>query len=155
MYTQIRDVPMVISLRLKDQQRARLQRLARRFGRKPSEIAAQLLDEGLRMSDYPYIEFRDSMVGRQAYVSGSSLAVWEVALVARSYGTSDRVVETARHLGWPEIRVQAALRYAGDFQEETNVALEDNDAYDYARISRELPGIERFTVPRTDATVAR
>jgi uncharacterized protein (DUF433 family) len=144
----------VISLRLKNQQRSRLERLARRLGRKPGEIAAQLLDEGLRMSEYPYIEFRDSMVGRQAYISGSSLAVWEVAMSARPFAGGERVAETARYLQWPAIRVQAALRYAEDFPEEIDAALADNDSYDFARLSRELPGITTFTIPRDDRNVA-
>jgi len=146
---------MVISLRLKENQQTRLQRLANRRGRKPSEIAAQLLDEGLRMADYPYIEFRDSIVGRQAYVSGSTMAVWEVAMVARSHEASERVMRTAQHLRWPETRVHAVLRYAEDFPEEIAAALDDNDAYDFERVSRELPGIKPVTVPRTDETAAR
>jgi len=31
-------------------------------------------------ADFEFIEFRDSAVGRQACVRGSSLAVWEVAM---------------------------------------------------------------------------
>jgi hypothetical protein len=114
-----------------------------------------LLDEGLRMSNYPYIEFRDSMVGRQAYVSGSSLAVWEVVLIAREFSEGDRVAATAEYLGWPAPRVQAALRYAEDYAEEIGAALADNDSYDYARLARELPGARRYTVQRPGETIAR
>ena len=35
------------------------------------------------MSEYALIDFRDSVVGRQAYMQGSSLAVWEVMMIAR------------------------------------------------------------------------
>jgi hypothetical protein len=144
----------VISLRLRDDQRAQLDLLARRSGKKPSEVAARLLEEGLRMASHPYIEFRDSMVGRQAYVSGSSLAVWEVALIAREFPESERVAATARHLDWPAPRVQAALRYADDFAQEIDAALADNDSYDFARLARELPGARQYSASMLDdATV--
>lgn len=143
----------VISLRLRDEQRAQLEQLARRFGKKPSEVAARLLEEGLRMTSHPYIEFRDSMVGRQAYVSGSSLAVWEVMMIARNFPEHARIAATARHLAWPLPRVQAALRYAEDFAEEIDAALADNDSYDFARLARELPGARQYAVPTSgDAT---
>lgn len=107
------------------------------------------------MSPYPSIEYRDSPVGRQAYVSGSSLAVWEVALIARNFSEGDRVAATAEHLGWPAARVQAALRYAEDFAGEIDAALADNDSYDFERLAREVPGARRYIVPRSDGTVAR
>ena len=66
----------VVSMRLKDEQVDRLERAARRLGRSPSEAAALLLEEALRQRDFALIEFRDSPVGRQAYVHGTRLAVW-------------------------------------------------------------------------------
>ena len=134
----------VISLRLRDEQVARLSQIARRFGRKPTEQLAQLVEEGLRMVEYTSIEFRDSIVGRQAYVSGSTLAVWEVVMVARSYDFD--AARTADHLQWPLARVQAALRYAADFRTEIEIALHDNDAQDFASLSRLLRGLRRFIV---------
>lgn len=96
------------------------------------------------MADYSHIEFRDSMAGRQAYVKGSSLAVWEVAMVARDYvGDAEKV---AAHLQWPVPRVRAALRYAADFKEEVDAAIADNDAYDFAAVSRLLPQAESFSI---------
>jgi hypothetical protein len=58
--------------------------------------------------EFPFIEFRDSTVGRQAYVQGGTLAVWEVMMLARAYQSNAAAV--ARHLGWPEARV--AFNYA-------------------------------------------
>lgn len=132
----------VISLRLHEHQLERLERLGRRLGRSPSEAAALLLEEALRMAEFSLITFRDSPVGRQAYVSGTSLAVWEVELVARSFAHD--VAHIAAHLQWPPLRVQAALRYAEAYPEEIEFALQDNASYDFATISRMLPGAERF-----------
>ena len=140
----------VMSLRLQDEQVQRLSRIARRFGRKPTEQLAQLVEEGLRMADYASIEFRDSIVGRQAYVSGSTLAVWEVVMVARGYEFD--AARTADHLQWPVARVLAALRYAGDFRSEIEGALQDNDAQDFTSLSQLLPGLRQFMVPAVPAT---
>ncbi len=127
----------VLSIRLRESQVTRLGRLSRRLGKKPSETVALLVEEALRMAEHPGIDFRDSLAGRQAYVKGSGLAVWEVAMVARDYrGDAARM---AAHLRWPLSRVQAALSYARDYADEVDAALADNDALDFAAVQRLLP----------------
>jgi len=76
-------VSQVVSMRLKEAQMERLRRAARRLGLTPSETSARLVEEALRRNDFAFLDFRDSPVGRQACLQGSSLAVWEVVLVAR------------------------------------------------------------------------
>ena len=134
----------VVGLRLREGQVERLRRLARQMGRTASETAAILVEEALRRGEFAFIEFRDSPVGRQAYVSGSSLAVWEVAMVARSYGGD--VARVAEHLGWPAVKVQAALQYAAAYPQEIAAAVRDNDA-GIERLGRMLPSLDIFTVP--------
>ncbi|MCZ8305126.1 MAG: hypothetical protein O9336_00190 [Microcystis sp. LE19-98.1E] len=68
----------VVSARLPDHTAERLKRLARRLGKTPSETSAILIEESLRESEFPYIEFRHSPLGRQPYLKNSSLALWEV-----------------------------------------------------------------------------
>lgn len=133
----------VMSLRLRDDQVQRLTRLARRLGHTRSEVGVRLIEEALRMSEFGHIVFHDSPVGRQAYMMASSLAVWEVAFVARSYGGDAE--QAARHLNWPLVRVQAALAYAEAFPDEIAAAIADNDAADYAALKRMVPGAELFT----------
>ena len=65
----------VISMRLPEESGKRLKRLAHRHGWTASDASARLVEEGLRRSEFAFIDFRDSPVGRQAYVQGSSLAV--------------------------------------------------------------------------------
>jgi uncharacterized protein (DUF433 family) len=134
----------VISVRFQDEQVERLRRISRRLGKRPSETVALLVEEALRMSEHPQIDFRDSMAGRQAYVKGSGLAVWEVAMVARDYGGNTEKV--AAHLGWPLAWVQAALNYARDYREEIDAALADNDAVDFAALQRLLPQAQQIAV---------
>lgn len=132
----------VISMRFQDNQVERLNRVARRLGRTASETGALLVEEGVRRSEFAYIDFRDSYAGRQAYIQGTSLAVWEVVFVARSNDLD--VARTAQHLGWPEVRVQAALNYAAAFQDEIETAISDNASVDFTILSRMLPQAEVF-----------
>ncbi|MBI2865514.1 MAG: transcriptional regulator [Chloroflexi bacterium] len=133
----------VVSLRLHDQQVQRLGRLARRLGRTPSEAAALLLEEALRQAEFALIQFRDSPVGRQAYVQGTSLAVWEVAMVAKAFDNDPG--RTAAHLELPPLKIQAALGYAEAYPAEIAEALADNDR-PFAELKRLLPNIELITI---------
>src|SRR5271168_3819201 len=76
---------MVISMRLPLKSGQRLRRMASRHGWTPSDASARLVEEGLRRSEFAFIDFRDSAAGRQACIQGSSLAVWEVMLLVRSH----------------------------------------------------------------------
>jgi uncharacterized protein (DUF433 family) len=128
---------MVLSMRLPVESGRRLKRMANRHGWTPSDASARLVEEGLRRSEFAFIDFRDSSVGRQAYVQGSTLAVWELMLLLRSYGQS--VPAVATHLQWPEAKVQAALNYAEAFPEEIQEAIAENEAVDFATLKRMLP----------------
>jgi len=138
---------VVVSMRLPAESGRRLRRMANRHGWTPSDASARLVEEGLRRSEFAFIDFRDSPVGRQAYIQGSSLAVWEVMMVARGYAHDAAAV--AQHLEWPEAKVQAAFNYAAAFPEEVNDALAENDAMDFASLKRMLPQAEEFVVGKT------
>lgn len=132
----------VISMRLPAASGKRLKRLANRHGWTPSDTSARLVEEGLRRSEFAFIDFRDSVIGRQAYVQGSSLAVWEVILLCRGYENDLQVV--AKHLQWPLAKVQAAANYAEAFAEEIDQALAENEAASFTSIKRMLPQAAEF-----------
>lgn len=138
---------VVVSMRLPAESGKRLRRMANRHGWTPSDTSARLVEEGLRRSEFAFIDFRDSPVGRQAYIQGSSLTVWEIMMLARGY--KDDAAAVAEHLEWPEARVQAAFNYAKAFPEEINQALAENDAMDFEAVKRMLPQAERFVVGKT------
>ena len=140
---------MVISMRLPTQSGKRLKRMATRHGWTASDTSAKLVEEGLRRADFALIDFRDSPVGRQACLQGSSLAVWEVMLVAREY--QNEVAKVARHLGWPEAKVRAAMNYAQAFPDEIDEALAENDAVNMEALSRMLPQAREFRVGKASA----
>jgi hypothetical protein len=132
----------VISMRLPVASGNRLKRMAHRHGWTPSDASARLVEEGLRRSEFAFIDFRDSPVGRQAYIQGSTLAVWEIMLLVRSY--KDDAAAVAKHLQWPQAKVKAAVHYAEAFPEEINLALDENNATDFIALKRMLPQAVAF-----------
>lgn len=135
----------VVRLRLKDEQIERLQHAATRLGRSPAEAAALLLEEALRQREYPFIEFRDSPAGRQAYLQGTRIAVWHVAALAREY--EGDVSEAAAYLEIPDAQVKAALAYADAYADEIEGAITD-DAWVAEHLLPLTPG---FTIVAVDA----
>ncbi len=139
--------PVVISRRLPAESGNRLKRMANRHGWTPSDASARLVEEGLRRSEFAYIDFRDSAAGRQAYIQGSTLAVWEVLLLIQSYRAD--VSAVARHLKWPEAKVQAAVNYAKAFPEEIHGAVSENAATNFEALKRMLPLAAEFVSRRS------
>src|SRR6202035_4086861 len=127
----------IIDIEMPDDQAARLDRFATRVHKSPREATAQLIEEGLRHAEFPAVEFRDSDSGRQAYVVGSSLAVWEVAMINESYG--HRAEQTAAHLRWPLTRVEPVLAYARTYQQEIDAALQENRSVSPSDRGHSLP----------------
>ena len=130
----------VVSIRLKDTQLERLKRFARRLGKSQSEMGAQFIEEAMREAEYNGIEFRDSALGRQAYMKGSNLAVWEVLLVAQDHAMDvERITAYFRR---PRAWVQTALNYYAAFGEEIDPLLEDSRAMTFENLRRLLPNLE-------------
>ncbi|MCL2659811.1 MAG: hypothetical protein FWD64_04745 [Acidobacteriaceae bacterium] len=138
----------VISMRLPAASGKRLKKIASRHGWTLSDASARFVEEGLRRTEFAFIDFRDSPVGRQAYIQGSSLAVWEVMMLVRSYEHDLEAV--AVHLRWPLVKVQAAVNYRETFPREIDEALEENDASDFATIKRMIPQAVKF-IPKKAA----
>ncbi len=139
----------VISMRLPTESGKRLKRMAKRHGWTPSDASARLVEEGLRRLEFAFIDFRDSAVGRQAYVQGSTLAVWEILLLLRSHGGNAGAVAT--NLRWPQLKVLAAVHYAEAFPEEVDEALAEYDATDFEALKRMLPQAAEFFVEKAKA----
>jgi uncharacterized protein (DUF433 family) len=137
---------MVISMRLPLESGKRLRRLANRHGWTPSDASARLVEEGLRRTEFAFIDFRDTPAGRQACIQASSLAVWEIMQLVRGYKGS--VAAVAKHLGWPLVKVQAAVHYAEAFPKEINDAIADNEAMDFEALKHMLPQAVEFAPKR-------
>lgn len=105
----------IVSVRLPVATGKLLKRLAGRYGWSASVACARLVEEGLLRSDFAFIDFRDSSIGRQAYVECSTLAVWEVILLCRCY--ENDLTAVAKHLHWPVAKVQASRKVCRGFCE--------------------------------------
>jgi hypothetical protein len=132
----------VLSIRLKEEQAERLKRFARRFGKSQSEMGATFLEEAMREAEFAKIEFRDSAIGRQAYMQSSNLAVWEVIMVARDFKMEARKVADYFHR--PAEWVKAAFHYYEAYSEEIDPTLEENQNAGYEKLKRALPEIRPF-----------
>src|SRR5262249_23882950 len=133
----------VVSMRLKDDQFERLKRAARRMGRTPSESAARILEEALRQDEFVWIEFRDSASGRQPYLKGTRLPIWQIAWIAPGYDND--VEKTAEHFDLTKYQVIAALSYAAAFPSEIEDAIADNHPT-FEELRRLIPWINVTTI---------
>ena len=115
----------VVGIRLAERRFADLQRVARATGRTPGELAGRLVEEGLRQREFPGLEFRDTPIGRQAFLAGTRVGVWHVALIAPEYGAVAEDIGTG--LGLPPSAVATALAYAAAYPEEVAAAIADSD----------------------------
>ena len=135
----------VVSTRLPDETAERLKRFARRLGKTPSETSAMLIEESLRETEFAFIEFRNSPVGRSAYMKNSNLAVWQVMIVARKYDLQPDKITL--HFQRPQEWVLAALNYAEAYPVEIEDAISDYQALNYTALKRILPQVELIKVP--------
>jgi len=80
-----------------------------------SDLVARYVIEKSLEAEFPGISFRDSLSGREAYLTGHRVAVWEVLA---AYEEIKSVDKTADHFRWPRVIVTRALAYAKAFPEE-------------------------------------
>lgn len=109
-------MPTVVqSCRIERDHAKLLSRQAKRRQLEVSTLSSLYLREKSLEEEYPGIGFRDAAAGREAYLPGQRVAVWEVMDVYREAKTIGR---TADHFGWPDYLVKCALAYAREFPDE-------------------------------------
>ena len=105
----------VMTLRVPKGVKRGLERLAARFGHKPAQLGARLLEESLRRRDFPHVDLRETAAGRVAYVGGTRFAVYWVAGMVPNKMSAEGF---AKEYELPVERVRAALAYARAFADE-------------------------------------
>ncbi|MEO0759514.1 MAG: transcriptional regulator [Cyanobacteria bacterium J06648_16] len=138
----------VVSTRLQDETFNRLSRVARILDKTPSETVATLVEESLREIEFAFIEFRNSTLGRQAFMKSSSLAVWEVVEIAKAYDMD--ATKVASHFERPMEWVKAAFNYAEAYPEEIEFAIKDAQAVAAIDVQRLLPNLETLSVSQIE-----
>jgi len=127
-----------VSIQFTDEQMKGLEREAHRLGKSPEDAIARLVEELLRMSEFPRIEFRDSAGDREAYLRGTRLKVWhlrwysdfddsDIPQIAADFNVTQETVAD-------EIEASLAM----------NRHIADN-------IEQYIPGIQVFRVDATDS----
>ena len=106
---------IVQSCRIDEGDAALLARQARRRHLEVSTLSSLYLKEKALEEEFPGIGFRDSAGGREAYVLGHRVAVWEVAAVWREAKT---IAKAADHFRWTPALVRCALAYARAYPNE-------------------------------------
>lgn len=119
-----------LSIRFESSVLDRLRRQARTIpGATASGLAQRLIDEGLRISEFPGIEFRDGPAGRRAALIGGP-DIWEIVSFVR--GVDERggaaVSAAADQMALPKARVQLALDYYATFSGEIDEWISDSEA---------------------------
>jgi uncharacterized protein (DUF433 family) len=105
----------VQSCRIEESEAALLSRQAKRRHLEVSTLSSLYLKEKALEEEFPGIGFRDAAGGREAYVLGHRVAVWEVVDVHRE---AKSVSRTADHFSWPDYLVKCALAYAKQYPDE-------------------------------------
>jgi uncharacterized protein (DUF433 family) len=106
-------MPTVVqSCRIEKDHAALLARQAKRRHLEVSTLSSLYLKEKTFEEEFPGIGFRDAAGGREAYILGHRVAVWEVVDV---YGEAMTIAKTAGHFRWPPALVRSALAFAKAF----------------------------------------
>jgi uncharacterized protein (DUF433 family) len=109
-------MPTVVqSCRIGADHAALLSRQAKRRHLEVSTLSSLYLKEKALEEEFPGIGFRDAAGGREPYVLGTRVAVWEVVDVHRE---ARAIPRAAGHFGWPEYLVKCALAYAKQYPDE-------------------------------------
>jgi len=109
-------MPTVVqSCRIDETDAALLARQAKRRHLEVSTLSSLYLKEKALEEEYPGIGFRDGAGGREAFVLGHRVAVWEVVDVLEEVKT---VAKAADHFRWPPALVRCAMAFAKAFPED-------------------------------------
>src|SRR5688572_24599078 len=106
---------VVQSCRLEKDAATLLARQAKRRQLDVSTLTSLYVTEKAREVEFPGIGFRDHIGGREAFIIGHRVAVWEVLDVFKE---ARSVKKAADYYNWPEHLIKCALDYAKAFPDE-------------------------------------
>jgi hypothetical protein len=105
----------IVSARVPSRYERLVRQQARTARTSKSDLVGLYVIEKSIETEFPGISFRDSLSGREAYLTGHRVAVWEVLAVCEDTKSIER---TAQHFGWPVMLVKRARAYAKAFPDE-------------------------------------
>lgn len=137
-----------MNLQFTDEEMKQLELEAQRLGKSPAEVAARWVAETLREKEFPHIEFRDTIVGREAYVRGTRIKVWHLRMY--SDGDAADVPRIAADLNLSQEEVAEAFAYAHRYSDEIDAIFAELDEISQ-NIEKYIPGVKIFRVDATDS----
>jgi hypothetical protein len=116
------------SLRLDDELREKLQRLASAEGTSVSSLIERFVKEGLLMEEHPGIIFKTGYSGRRAALAAGP-EVWMIASALRRFSGPEakQIALLAAEFGIHERQVTLALDYIASHREEIDEWVAGND----------------------------
>jgi uncharacterized protein (DUF433 family) len=128
-------------MRLRRAVRAGLEAAAARARRSVSEVAQELIEEGLRMRECPGVYFATEPSGRTAKIAGTGLGVWEVL---RDF-VQEQDLERVRR-AFPQLssaQINAALIYYNRYPDDVRRRVAANAAVTAEVLEQRYPGLVR------------
>ena len=107
-----------------------------------SAVAAELLEEAVRMRRAPGIIFADGPTGRRAVVAGTGIDVWEIVAAWRA-GNQDFDQLEANYPWLAPAALRAALGFYQLYPREIDARLAREAEWTADRVRRELPFASR------------
>jgi len=133
-------------MRLRRAVRTGLEQAAARARRSVSDVAQELIEEGLRMRDCPGIYFATEPSGRTAKIAGTGLGVWEVL---RDF-VHDEEIDRVRR-AFPQLssaQINAALIYYKRYPAEIRRQVDANAALTAEVLEQRYPGLVHVVTVR-------
>jgi uncharacterized protein (DUF433 family) len=133
-------------MRLRRSVRAGLEQAAARAQRSVSEVAQELIEEGLRMQECPGIYFAAEPAGRTAKIAGTGLGIWEVL---RDFVHDEDIARVRR--AFPQLsspQISAAVIYYHRYPQEIQRRVAANAALTAEALERRYPGLVRIVATR-------
>jgi uncharacterized protein (DUF433 family) len=137
-----------LNVQLTDTQMEALEREAQRLGHSPAEAVARLVEELLRVSEFPWIEFRDSAGGREAYIRGTRLKVWHLRWYT-DFNDED-ISRIASEFNVTPEAVADAFAYGRKYADEIEASLAEN-RHIAENIEQYIPGVKIYRFDATDS----
>jgi predicted transcriptional regulator len=133
-----------LSIRVPLETRRWLDRFAKKRGSAGS-AATRILEEARRREDFPAVEFRDTPLGRVAYVQGTRVQVaFAYDQVRRDPSLTPDAV--AASFAWPRWKAAGVMAYLEAFPDECRREWEDFTACNEQVLKRSLPHLEQKEV---------
>jgi len=132
---------VTLSIRVSEDMRNWLARFAKARG-SVGGTAARLLEEARRKEDFPGVDFRDTPLGRVAFVQGTRVQVALACQLAHEWGFDPS--RLSKHYGWPLWTAESAVGYMREYAEE--IARDEKDLLDATALRKKLPRLEEFSV---------